>query len=80
MALGEKILTLENPRKRHVIVVDWRCICKKSGKTIDQLLLHCEVTTELWVLILHLFGVEWVMSRTMVKLLVGEVSWEAVAF
>lgn len=73
MALGKKILILENLRKRHVIVVDWCCICKRSGKTIDQLLLHCEVTRELWVLILHLFGV-------MVKLLVGEVSWEAVGF
>jgi hypothetical protein len=80
MALGKKILTLENLRKRHIIVVDWCCICKKSGKIIDQLLLHCEVTRELWVLILHLFGVESVMSRTVVKLLVGEVSWEAVAF
>jgi hypothetical protein len=30
MAAFEKILTLDNLRKRHVIVVDWCCMCKKS--------------------------------------------------
>ena len=30
-ALG-KILTMDNPRKRHVMVVDWCYICKKSAE------------------------------------------------
>jgi hypothetical protein len=41
-ALG-KILTLYNLRKKKVILVDWCYMCKKSGESIDHLLLHCEV-------------------------------------
>jgi hypothetical protein len=44
-------------------------MCKRSGKSIDHLLHHCEVTRELWVLIFHLFGVEWVMPRRVIELL-----------
>jgi hypothetical protein len=36
MALGE-ILTLDNLRKRKVILVDWCSMCKRSGKFIDHL-------------------------------------------
>lgn len=39
-----KILTLNNLRKRHIIVVDWYCMYKRCGETIDHLLLHCKVT------------------------------------
>jgi hypothetical protein len=41
-ALGN-ILTLDNLRKRYVIVIDWCCMCKKSGESINHLLLHCDV-------------------------------------
>jgi hypothetical protein len=41
-ALG-KILTLDNLRKRHVIVIDRCCMCKMNGETVNYLLLHCEV-------------------------------------
>jgi hypothetical protein len=34
-ALG-KILTLDNLRKRNIIVVDWCYMCKKSGESIDH--------------------------------------------
>jgi hypothetical protein len=44
-----KILTMDNPRKCHVIVVDSCCICKRSGESVDHLLLHCEVTCALWM-------------------------------
>jgi hypothetical protein len=59
----QKILTLDNLRKRNVVVVEWCCLCKKNGKSIDHILLHCEVVRELWSCILKLFGVEWVMPR-----------------
>jgi hypothetical protein len=42
MAL-KKILTLDNLRKRNIIVVDWCGMCKKSEESINLLLLHCEV-------------------------------------
>jgi hypothetical protein len=38
-ALG-KILTLDNLRKRHVIVIDRCCMCKMNGESMDHLLLH----------------------------------------
>ena len=50
-------LILDNLRKRHVIVMDWCCMCKKSGEFIDYLLLHCEVARDLWVSIFHLFRI-----------------------
>jgi len=68
VALG-KILTHNNLRKRNVIVIEWCCLCKKSGESIDHLLLHCEITRDLWSYILTLFGVEWVMSRSVLELL-----------
>jgi hypothetical protein len=68
-----KILTLDNLRKRNVVVVEWCCMCKKSGESIDHLLIHCEVARELWSSILNLFGVEWVMPRRVIDVLV---SWE----
>jgi hypothetical protein len=67
-ALG-KILTHDNLRKRNVIVMEWCCVCKKSGESIDHLLLHCEVARALWSYVLILFGVEWIMPRTVLELL-----------
>jgi hypothetical protein len=29
------------------VVVEWCCMCKKSGESIDHLMLHCEVAREL---------------------------------
>jgi hypothetical protein len=69
-ALG-KILTLNNLRNRSVVVVEWCCMCKNSGKSIDHLLTHCEVARKLWSSILNLFSVEWVMPRRVIDLLVS---------
>jgi hypothetical protein len=57
VALG-KIPTLDNLRKRKVIVVDWCCMCKRSREFIDHLLRHCKVARELWTSIFPFFGVE----------------------
>jgi len=45
-----------------------------SGENIDHSLLHCEVARDLWSNILTLYGVEWVMPRTVLELLT---SWGA---
>lgn len=45
-ALG-KILTLDNLRKMNVVVVEWCSMCKKSGRSIYPLLIHCEVVRDL---------------------------------
>jgi hypothetical protein len=44
-------------------------MCKKSGGSIEHLLLHCKVARDLWSYILTLFGVEWVMPRMVLELL-----------
>jgi hypothetical protein len=35
-----KILMLDNLKKRNVVVVGWCCMCKKSGESLDHLLIH----------------------------------------
>jgi hypothetical protein len=47
-------------------------VCKISGESIDNLFLHCMVVIELRRTILQMFGVEWVMPRS-VKDMLG--SW-----
>jgi hypothetical protein len=44
---------------------------KKSGESIDHLLLHCEVAKELWSSLFQLFGVAWVMPQRVRELLVS---------
>jgi hypothetical protein len=56
-ALGKKILMLNNLRKRNILVIEWCCMFKKSGESIDHLVIHCEVAKEFWSSILNLFGV-----------------------
>jgi hypothetical protein len=34
IAALEKMLIMNNLRKRHIIVVDWYCMCKKSGDIV----------------------------------------------
>ena len=55
---------------------DWsipnRCfLCKNQEETIDHLLLFCEKTIMLWLLILSLFGVQWVMHSFVKRNLLG---------
>jgi hypothetical protein len=43
------------------MVIEWCCMCKHGGESIDHLFLHCEVATKIWSALLQLFGVDWVM-------------------
>jgi len=42
-----KILTEDNLRKRHVIIVDRWCLCKRYVESVDHFLLHCDMTSAL---------------------------------
>jgi hypothetical protein len=66
-ALG-KILTMDNLRKRHVIVIDRCCMCKRHGESVDHLLLHCEAASALWSTIFSRFGLSWVMPLRVIDL------------
>ena len=39
-AAWEKILMCDNLMRRRITMVDWCCMCRKSGETLDHLLLH----------------------------------------
>jgi hypothetical protein len=64
-AIG-KILTLDNLRKRQVIVIDRCCMCKNNGESVDHL--HCEVACVLWNAIFSRFSLSWVMPRRVIDL------------
>jgi hypothetical protein len=53
------------------VVVEWCSICKMSWKSIDHLLIHCEVVRELWSFIFNMFGVKWVMPRRVIDLFIS---------
>ena len=55
-ALGH-ILTIDNLRRQHVIVLDWCCMCKESGESISHLLLHCLAAREVWSFIFSIFDI-----------------------
>jgi hypothetical protein len=67
-ALG-KILTLDNLRKRHVIVINRCYMCKKTGESVDHLLLYCDVASVLWSSLFNHFGMSWVMPIRVIDLL-----------
>jgi hypothetical protein len=66
-ALG-RILTLDNLRKRNLIIVDRCCLCKRDGESVDHILLHCNLASALWNNIFSRFGISWVMPRSVLDL------------
>jgi hypothetical protein len=68
-AVLRKILTMDNLKKRHIIMVDWCCMFKKSGESKDHLLLQCEIVNALWNTILSSVRLAWVMPSQVVTIL-----------
>jgi hypothetical protein len=66
-ALG-KILTVDNLRKRKIIIMDRCYLCKRDGESVDHLLLHCDVASTLWNLVFSRFGMSWVMPSRVIDL------------
>jgi hypothetical protein len=67
-ALG-KILTLDNLRKRNMVLINRCGTCKKDDGSIDHLLLHCECTQFLWNAFFLRFGLAWAMPHGVMNLL-----------
>ena len=66
-ALG-KTLTLDNVRKRGIVVINRCCMCESEGESIDHLFLHCGVACILWNAIFTRFGLCWVMPSSVKEL------------
>ena len=64
-----KLPTIDNLRKRNMVLVNRCCLCKVSAESVDHLLLHCPLAKELWDSILSLFGVSWVMPHQVRELI-----------
>jgi hypothetical protein len=68
MAVLRKVLTLDNLRKRQLIVINRCCLYKSDGETVDHILLHGEVASALWYAFLSRFGLSWVMPNNVADL------------
>ena len=43
-----------------------RCfLCENGEKSVDHLLIHCDVAHDLWHFVFSLFGVPWVLPSTL---------------
>jgi len=51
-----KIPTLDNLRKRHVIMINKCYMCKKTEEFVNHFLLHCDVAFALWYSLFCRFG------------------------
>ena len=51
------ILTIDNLRKKKVLILDWCYIHKSNEESIDHLILHCPIVYELWSMVFTLFGI-----------------------
>ena len=54
---------------RKLWILDWCYMCKCSGGSVDNLLLHCPITFQLWSMVFTLFSLYWVMPKSVVDLL-----------
>ena len=59
-----KILTLDNLRRRGMVVVNRCWLCESDGESIVHLLLHCGAARALWDAFFTRFDLYWVMPST----------------
>ena len=70
-ATWNKILTLDNVQKRGWVVASRCNLCKKEEESTDHLLIHCNLTHDLWHFVFPLFGVLWVLPSTVKEVLLS---------
>ena len=59
-----KILTLDNLRRRGMVVANRCWLCEANEESVDHLLLHCGAARALWDTFFSRFGLCWVMPST----------------
>ena len=69
------ILTIDNLVLRHLPLVNWCCMCQCDEEIVDHLLLQCKFAYALWSEVFLIFGIQWVMPKTVASLLFGWWNW-----
>ena len=70
-AARSRLLTTDRLKRFGWSIPNKYFLCKNEEETIDHLLLFSEKTKMLWLLILSLFGVQWVMHSSVKRNLLG---------
>ena len=66
-----KILTYDNLMRRGYTLINWCCMCRCEGESVDHLLIHCYMANELWNFVFRSFRIQWVLPRTVIDLVDG---------
>jgi mannosylglycoprotein endo-beta-mannosidase len=56
-------LTIDNLRRRGLILADWCFLCRCGGESVDHVLLHCPYASGLWFHVLKILNFQWVMPE-----------------
>ena len=71
-----KVLTLDQLKRRGMILVNRCFMCGEDEENIDHLLIHCKRAKLLWNLFLSIFGTSWVFPQTVIHTLLA---WQGAA-
>ena len=55
--------------KKCILVTYWCYTCKGSEQSVDHLLLHWPIASELWCMVFKLLGASWVIPKSVVDLI-----------
>lgn len=69
------ILTIDNLVKRGQSLVNRCCLCCCDGETMNHLRLHYKLSHALWSAIFEVFGIHWIMPKTISSLLFAWRNW-----
>ena len=67
-AVHGQVLNLDNLRLRGRTLINRCCMCCCNEESVDHLLISCPVAHSLWMYMLRLFGIDWVMSGSVIDL------------
>ena len=61
---NDGILTIDNLIKKGQFLVNRCCLCCCDRESVDHLLLHCKFSHALWCEVFVVFGIQWVIPRS----------------